>query len=353
MEEQQKNANKNANNFDRYNGKGLTGLANVGNTCYLNSCMQALSHTYEFNDFLDSDYKKHINEKPDTILLLEWDKLRTLMWSKNCNVAPWGFVKAVQRISKLKNREIFSGFIQNDVQEFLLFMLESFHNGLSREVEMTITGKAKNDKDILAQECYKMMKNMFKKDYSEIVKIFYGIQISEIKSIKDGTSLSIKPEPLIVLNLSIPKTLKDIKLIDCLNNYCLAERLEGDNAWFNEKLNEKQDVTKGLSFWSLPQILIIDLKRWDFRGRKDQRLVNIPFELDLTNYVKGYNKDSYHYNLYAICNHSGGSGGGHYTATVKNANGKWYNFNDLNTREIPKEKVVTNQAYCLFYRKIK
>ena len=34
-------------NFLNYKDKGLTGLANVGNTCYLNSCMQIISHTYE------------------------------------------------------------------------------------------------------------------------------------------------------------------------------------------------------------------------------------------------------------------------------------------------------------------
>ena len=33
-------------------GKGLTGLANLGNTCFINSCMQVLSHTQEFNNFL-------------------------------------------------------------------------------------------------------------------------------------------------------------------------------------------------------------------------------------------------------------------------------------------------------------
>jgi ubiquitin C-terminal hydrolase len=68
--------------------------------------------------------------------------------------------------------------------------------------------------------------------------------------------------------------------------------------------------------------------------------------------VKGYNEESYVYDLYAICNHTGGFGGGHYFAHIKNANGKWYSFNDSNIKELTNlNEIVTNKAYCLFYRK--
>ena len=47
--------------FQEYANRGLTGLTNVGNSCYLNSCMQVLSHTYELNDFLKKgEYKKKL-----------------------------------------------------------------------------------------------------------------------------------------------------------------------------------------------------------------------------------------------------------------------------------------------------
>ena len=48
-------------------------------------------HTYEFNDFLaEKTYENRLNQKPDSVLLIEWDKLREMMWSQNCTIAPWG-----------------------------------------------------------------------------------------------------------------------------------------------------------------------------------------------------------------------------------------------------------------------
>ena len=74
--------------------------------------------------------------------------------------------------------------------------------------------------------------------------------------------------------------------------------------------------------------------------------------LDLSEYCIGYDKHKSHFNLFGICNHIGSSNGGHYYSYCKNQNGKWYEFNDSNVKEISDDKLVTNNAYCLFYRKI-
>jgi ubiquitin C-terminal hydrolase len=99
--------------------------------------------------------------------------------------------------------------------------------------------------------------------------------------------------------------------------------------------------------------LVIDLKRFNNRFQKNQILVKFPIdELDLSNYVIGYKKDDYKYELYGVCNHSGGVMGGHYTAYVKNANGKWYHYNDTIVSEVGlTESIISPKAYVLFYRK--
>ena len=59
------------------------------------------------------------------------------------------------------------------------------------------------------------------------------------------------------------------------------------------------------------------------------------------------------YDLYAICNHFGGLGGGHYTAYCKNNNdGKWYNFDDAMVTEVTNlENMISSSAYVLFYKR--
>lgn len=340
--------------YTKYKGKGLTGLVNLGNTCFLNSCMQALSHTYELNELLSSaKCKKVKNDKSvDTIILNEWNDLRTVMWNNNGTVSPNRFVHFVQQVADSKGRELFTGWAQNDMPEFLLFVIECIHNSISRKMNMKITGNIENGVDNLAIACYKMLQSTYAKEYSEIMDLFYGIYVSELKSVADNVSQNVKPESFFMLDLPIPK--KNATLYECFDEFTNYEVLEGDNAWFNEKTGEKESVKKQIVFWNFPKILVITLKRFSADGsRKIQDLIDFPLEnMNLSKYVSGYNSKQYVYDLYAICNHSGGPMGGHYTAFVKNIDNEWCHFNDVNLdKNIAPHQIVTPKAYCLFYRK--
>jgi len=342
-------------NNPKYVNKGLSGLANLGNTCFINSCIQIISHTYELNDFLENEknFIKKIKNKCDSALLIEWNNLRKLLWENNCVVAPTKFIKTIQKVAEIKDVEIFTGYSQNDISEFLLFLIGCFHNSLSREIKINITGVSENETDELAINCFNMVKNMYTKEYSEIWNMFYGIHVSEIISIETGKKMKQTPEPYFIVNLPVPKNNKSPSLIDCFNLYIEGEELTGENAWLNEETNQKIDIKKRILFWSLPNILVIDFKRYNSRNQKNQILISFPMDnLDLSNYVIGYNKKSYIYELYGVCNHSGSVHGGHYTCYVKNANGKWFHFNDTNVSEIKSiESIISPKAYVLFYRK--
>ena len=340
--------------FDKYKGKGLTGLGNLGNTCFINSCIQILSHTYELNDFLDKGiYKKRLSNKFESALLVEWDNLRTLMWSENCIISPGKFIKTIQKMAQIKKMDLFTGYSQNDLPEFLLFLVDCFHTSLAREVNMTINGSVQNTTDKIAIQCFEKIKSMYANEYSEIWNMFYGIHVSQIISLESGEVLSTSPEPYFMINLSILKENKSPTLMNCFDLYVEGETLENENAWYNEATKSKQNVKKKISYWSLPNILVIDIKRFNSNNVKNQILVDFPLEdLNLSKYVIGYKKDSYVYTLYGICNHSGNVFGGHYTSYVKNANDKWYHFNDTNVSEVKDvTQLVSPKAYCLFYRK--
>ena len=342
--------------INNYKDKGLSGLANLGNTCFINSCMQILSHTYELNNFLElGTYKKKLKNKYDSALIIEWDELRKILWTNNCIVSPGKFIKTIQKIASIKGMEMFTGFSQNDLPEFLLFLIDCFHNSLSREIKMTITGEPENETDKVAIQCFETVKNMYSKDYSEIWNFFYAVHVSEITNLETGERLKITPEPYFMIDLPIPENNKSPSLIDCFNYYVEGEILEGENAWYDEDKKEKINIKKKIQFWSFPTILSIDLKRFNSNNlQKNQILVTFPVtdELDLSKYVIGYKKETYKYELYGVCNHSGNVLGGHYTAYVKNANGKWYHFNDTSVTEVGLvDSIISPKAYCLFYRK--
>ena len=334
--------------------KGLSGLTNLGNTCFINSCVAVLSHTHELHEIInDEKTKKRIKHKLESALLIEWNSLRNLLWSENCVISPNKFIKTIQHVAKAKDMTLFTGYSQNDLPEFLLFLIDCFHSSISREIKVNISGEVENTTDTVAVKCFEMVKNMYTKDYSEIWTLFYAIHVSEISSKETGEQLLITPEPYFMIDLPIPQNNKSPTLLDCFDLYVEGETLEGENAWYNEKTKQKVNIKKQIRFWSFPNILVIDFKRFNYRNQKNQILIDFPLEkLDLSKYVIGYKKQSYAYELYGVCNHSGGVLGGHYTAYIKTATNKWYLINDTNVTYIKDAKsIITPQAYCLFYRK--
>lgn len=171
-----------------------------------------------------------------------------------------------------------------------------------------------------------------------------------------------------------------VELEDCFTLYTKDEKLGSEDAWLCPRCKKRQQGTvKRLSLWTLPEVLVVHLKRFrqTSAGRtKLHTLVDFPLTgLDMNSHLEPRPKkptpdahtlgwgtwrrqrassvtgmDENLYDLYAVCNHTGGMSGGHYTAYCKNpVDGTWYLFDDMRVERISEHQIVTKAAYLLFY----
>lgn len=332
---------------------GLSGLVNLGNTCFMNAAIQCLSNVHDLTEyFINDEYKKNENKKSKrNDVLNNWARLIKGMWENNCVVSPMSFHKNIRMIAAREGYLNFTGFRQNDTQEFLILLIDSLHDGLSREVNVTISGKVKNETDRMALEAMKTWKIHFKDNYSKIVSLFYGQYLTEISACDNPEDvLSRNYDPFCYLNIPIPLDKSEPSIYDCFSLFSEEELMDGDNKYQHPKTNEYVDAKKHTKFWSLPKVLIVSLKRFTNNRGKIDKLITFPLEiLNLSKYLKGYNKKAI-YNLIGVSNHSGSSGGGHYYSYCKGKNGNWYEYNDTRVNKITPSQIVTSNAYVLFYK---
>lgn len=327
--------------FSKYSGKGLNGLSNLGNTCFMNSVLQCLAHTYEL---FDIETEKKTDKIFDVKIFDEYFKLIHFMWNENSTVSPNGFLKYVQFVAKRKNREMFTGFDQNDFSEFLLFLISCFHESTKKE------GPYINTKCPIVT---KYLNTVYKKDYSEVANLFNGIQVNTVYSKETNKEVNKTVDQFTILSLPVPEK-NNLTIECCLDVYFNKIDLSGENKYVlpdnNENAGEKIDATITYKIWTLPKILILNLLRVKINRNKmvkNETLISYGETLNLDKYC--LNKGNNNYQLYAIGEHHGNLYGGHYTCLVKNTNGKWYRFNDMSVKEVKNNN--TNRAYTFFYRK--
>ncbi len=126
-----------------------------------------------------------------------------------------------------------------------------------------------------------------------------------------------------------------VTLGDCLDEFGKPEILSESDAWYCPRCKEHRRASKKFELWKSPDILVIHLKRFSAQGRFRDKLdvsVDFPIQgLDLTTRVATQEEGkSPIYDLFAVDNHYGGLGGGHYTAYASNfmeENQTWYEYN--------------------------
>ena len=133
--------------------------------------------------------------------------------------------------------------------------------------------------------------------------------------------------------LRISRKRNGVSLDDCLDEFGKAETLSENDAWYCPRCKEHRRASKKFELWKAPDILVIHLKRFSAQGRLRDKLdvlVDFPVTgLDLSSRViVQEDGKSPIYDLFAVDNHYGGLGGGHYTAFSQNFNDQnWYEYN--------------------------
>lgn len=124
-----------------------------------------------------------------------------------------------------------------------------------------------------------------------------------------------------------------ITLDDCLNEFGKEEILSEMDTWYCPRCKEHRRASKKFELWKTPDILVMHLKRFSSSAMRRDKLdvfVDFPIEgLDLTSRVIESEEGKEEvYDLFAVDDHWGGLGGGHYTAFAKNfIDNEWYEYN--------------------------
>lgn len=331
-----------------YKENGLCGLINIGNKCFMNSIIQCLFHTLSFSDYLLScDYKKDLTvknkDRPEHFVLLSYILLINHVFDENQLIKPRTLVENICKIHK----KYFS-LRQQDAHEFLLLLLDIFHNSLSYTTKWTIEGTPITTHDKLVHESLQTWKTFYEKDDSFFIDTFNGMTLSKItcENCQEITN-TFNPFSTTTLCLGENSSLKEL----LKRNFEMSSNLQD---FLCEKCNKKGTCRKKTNLWKLPNYFIIHLNRFKDNLKKNNMPIDFPLEnLNLTEYVSPDKMDenNYIYDCYAINCHTGNTEGGHYYSICRKLDNPWYIFDDGNVSKCNEFSSGVKDAYILFYHR--
>ncbi|PNJ45417.1 USP20 isoform 6 [Pongo abelii] len=123
--------------------RGLTGMKNLGNSCYMNAALQALSNCPPLTQFfLECGGLVRTDKKP--ALCKSYQKLVSEVWHKKrpSYVVPTSLSHGIKLVNPM-----FRGYAQQDTQEFLRCLMDQLHEELKEPVVATVALTEARDSD--------------------------------------------------------------------------------------------------------------------------------------------------------------------------------------------------------------
>ncbi|XP_063292765.1 ubiquitin carboxyl-terminal hydrolase 48 isoform X3 [Pelobates fuscus] len=304
-------------NFERRKKNTFVGLTNLGATCYVNTFVQVWFLNLEFrralylyeNSWSVAKAEECILEdkeyEPQSICEQLQYLFALLQNSNRRYIDPSGFIKALG----LDTGQ------QQDAQEFSKLFMSLLEDTLCKQKNPDV--KNIIQKQFCGQYAYVTVCSQCGRE-SKLLSKFYELELN------------------IQGNKQLP---------DCISEFLKEEKLEGDNRYFCENCQNKQNATRKIRLLSLPPTLNLQLMRFVFdrqTGHKKKLNTYIGFSetLDMSPYLDRTDGECV-YELSAVLIHRGVSAySGHYIAHVKDPqSGEWYKFNDEEIEKVEGKKL--------------
>ncbi|XP_032816859.1 ubiquitin carboxyl-terminal hydrolase 22-like [Petromyzon marinus] len=350
---------------------GLRGLVNLGNTCFMNCIVQALTHTPLLRDFFLSDRHRCEMESPESCLVCEMSRLFQEFYSgfRSPHI-PYRLLHLVWTHARH-----LAGYEQQDAHEFLIAALDVLHrhckgddNGKKANnpnhcnciIDQIFTGGLQSD--VTCQVC---------QGVSTTIDPFWDISLDLPGSSTPFWPLSPGSEGSLLLanggegHAAAGPT----SLTDCLRRFTRPEYLGSSAKIKCSGCRSYQESTKQLTMKKLPIVACFHLKRFEHSAKLRKKIttyVSFPLELDMTPFMASSKESRVNgqhqvggdalssenkYSLFAVVNHQGTLESGHYTSFIRQHKDQWFKCDDAIITHAGARDVLDSEGYLLFYHK--
>lgn len=338
------------------------GLANLGNTCYLNTMLQCVN-ACGFINLLRDKIKCDEESKEPSPHEAMYIALRKVFKDLNNEqfqgiYSPKAFVSTLQANAVKLGRPDFAGWQQNDVAELYTLLGECIHEATRNKASVSVNIQDESKVTPIDSECLSVLTKYLKDEYSVAGKALAGVECSVMTSM-DGSYLSSHGEIFYIMAVPVPQNATNVQ--DCVNAARAEVALTGDNKYAMPdnapNPGELVDALQRNIIWMAPQFLVVETRLYNFDARtghvqKGWAKLNASPVLELG--VWSSNSEArVKYLLCGVAYHRGGnSQGGHYVAVVRNSQGQLWNCNDTIVSPLARGSGWPVGGYCFFYRKI-